>query len=260
MTKFGIAALFLMPAAALVAAPTGGSTCDNLSKLSLPNVTITSAQSVSAGAFTPPPAPGPGRPNTALFKGLPAFCRVMATLKPSTDSDIKVEVWLPAAGWNNDFQAIGNGGWNGTMGYAALAEAVNRGFAAAGTDTGHEGGSASFAMGHPEKLTDFAYRAVHDMTVTSKTIIQNFYGTTPRYSYWNGCSTGGRQGLKEAQKFPADFDGIVAGAPANYQTHLHVWSVWLAQQMNKTADSYLPPEKLRSCTRPWWRLAMRTTA
>ena len=130
------------------------------------------------------------------------------------------------------------------MGYGALAEAVKRGFAAAGTDTGHAGGSASFALGHPEKLTDFAYRAVHEMTVTSKAIIQNFYGTAPRYSYWNGCSTGGRQGLKEAQKFPADFDGIVAGAPANYQTHLHVWSVWVAQQMNKTPGSFIPPEKL----------------
>jgi feruloyl esterase len=168
----------------------------------------------------------------------------MATLTPSSDSDIKVEVWLPASGWNNDFQAIGNGGWNGTMGYAALAEGVKRGFATAGTDTGHEGGSASFAMGHPEKLTDFAYRAVHEMTVTAKAVIQNFYGAAPKYSYWNGCSTGGRQGLKEAQKFPADYDGIVAGAPANYQTHLHVWSVWLAQEMNKTPDSYVPPEKL----------------
>jgi tannase/feruloyl esterase len=244
MMKLSIATLLLISAGSLIAAPTGGSTCDSLSKLSLPNVAINSAQTVAAGAFTPPPAPGPFGPNPALFKGLPAFCRVMATLTPSSDSDIKIEVWLPASGWNNDLQAIGNGGWNGTMGYAALAEGVKGGYATAGTDTGHQGGSASFAMGHPEKLTDFAYRAVHEMTVTSKAIIQNFYGSAPRYSYWNGCSTGGRQGLKEAQKFPADFDGIVAGAPANYQTHLHVWSVWVAQVMNKTPDSYLSPEKL----------------
>ena len=144
------------------------------------------------------------------------------------------------------------------MGYGPLAEGVKRGFATAGTDTGHDGGSASFALGHPEKLTDFAYRAVHEMTVTSKAIIQNFYGTAPRYSYWNGCSTGGRQGLKEAQKFPADFDGIIAGAPANYQTHLHVWSVWVAQQVNKTPDSFLPPEKLGVLHKPCWRPAMRT--
>ncbi len=247
MTKFSFAAL-LLPAASLIGAPTGGSPCDSLSKLNLPNVTINSAQSVAAGTFTPPtgPAGAPAGPpgNAAQFKNLPEFCRVMATLTPSSDSDIKIEVWLPASGWNNDFQAIGNGGWNGTMGYGALADALKRGFAAAGTDTGHAGGSASFALGHPEKLTDFAYRAVHEMTVTSKAIIQNFYGSAPRYSYWNGCSTGGRQGLKEAQKFPADFDGIVAGAPANYQTHLHVWSVWVAQQMNKTPGSFIPPEKL----------------
>jgi len=244
MTKFSFTTLLLISASSLFAAPTGGSTCDNLSKLSLPNVTITSAQNVAAGAFTPPASPGPGQPNMALFQGLPAFCRVMATLTPSSDSDIKMELWLPTSGWNNDFQAIGNGGWNGTMGYGPLAEGVKKGFATAGTDTGHQGGSASFAMGHPEKLTDFAYRAVHEMTVTSKAIIQNFYGSAPHYSYWNGCSTGGRQGLKEAQKFPSDFDGILAGAPANYQTHLHVWSVWVAQQMNKTPDSYLPAEKL----------------
>ena len=243
MLKFSIAGILLLPIAGL-AASTGGSTCENLSKLNLPHVTVNSAETVAAGAFTPPAAPGPFGPNMALFHGLPAFCRVMATLTPSSDSDIKIEVWLPASGWNNDFQAIGNGGWNGTIGYAALAEGVKGGYATAATDTGHEGGRASFAMGHPEKLTDFAYRAVHDMTVTSKSIIREYYGAAARYSYWNGCSTGGRQGLKEAQKFPADFNGIVAGAPANYQTHLHVWSVWLAQQMNKTPDSYLPPEKL----------------
>ena len=243
MLKFSIAGILLLPAA-LLAATTGASNCENVSKLNLPNVTINSAETVAAGAFEPPKTPGPFRPNTALYKGLPSFCRVRATLTPSSDSDIKIEVWLPSSGWNNDFQAIGNGGWNGTIGYDALAEGVQRGFATGATDTGHQGGRASFAMGHPEKLVDFAYRAVHDMTVTAKAITKDFYGTAPRYSYWNGCSTGGRQGLKEAQKFPADFDGIVAGAPANYQTHLHVWSVWLAEVMNKTPDSYVPPAKL----------------
>jgi feruloyl esterase len=168
---------------------------------------------------------------------------VQATLTPSSDSDIRIEVWLPASGWNGKFQAVGNGGWAGTISYGPLGAAVRRGDAAASTDTGHVGGSASFALGHPEKLTDFAYRAVHEMTVTSKAIIANFYGSGPRYSYWNGCSTGGRQGLKEAQRFPADFDGIIAGAPANYQTHLHVWSVTVAQAVHKEPGSYIPPEK-----------------
>jgi feruloyl esterase len=168
---------------------------------------------------------------------------VQATLTPSADSDIKIEVWLPASGWNGKFQAVGNGGWAGTISYGPLGAAVRRGYAAASTDTGHVGGSASFALGHPEKLTDFAYRAVHETTVAAKAIIANFYGNSPRYSYWNGCSTGGRQGLKEAQRFPADFDGIIAGAPANYQTHLHVWSIAVAQAVQKEPGSYIPPEK-----------------
>jgi feruloyl esterase len=170
---------------------------------------------------------------------------VLATLTPSSDSDIKIVVGLPASGWNGKFQAVGNGGWAGTVNWGALRAALRRGYATAATDTGHMGGggSASFALGHPEKLTDFAYRAVHEMTVTSKAIIAHFYGRGPRYSYWNGCSTGGRQGLKEAQRFPADFDGIIAGAPANYQMHLHVWSVAVAQAMHKEPGSYIPPEK-----------------
>jgi feruloyl esterase len=230
-------------AGALIAAPS----CDSLSKLALPNTTITSAQVVPAGEFVQPasrgPAPPAGRGPAPSFKDLPAFCRVQATLTPSADSDIKIEVWLPVSGWNGKFQAVGNGGWAGIISYGPLGAAVRRGYAAASTDTGHVGGSASFALGHPERLTDFAYRAVHETTVTAKAVIANFYGNNPRYSYWNGCSTGGRQGLKEAQRFPADFDGIIAGAPANYQTHLHVWSVAVAQAVHKEEGSYIPPEK-----------------
>jgi feruloyl esterase len=234
-----IAVLLLCTAVALVAAPAGGSSCESLLKIPLPNAAITAAQVVPAGEFTAPAGRGPA----PSFKDLPAFCRVQATLTPSTDSDIKIEVWLPASGWNGKFQAVGNGGWAGTISYGPLGAAVRRGYAAASTDTGHVGGSASFALGHPEKLTDFAYRAVHETTVAAKAIIAAFYGNNPRYSYWNGCSTGGRQGLKEAQRFPADFDGIIAGAPANYQTHLHVWSIAVAQAVHKEPGSYIPPEK-----------------
>jgi feruloyl esterase len=231
--------LLLAAAAALAAEPAGGTSCESLSKLALRNTTITSAQVVPAGEFVQPAGRGPA----PSFKDLPAFCRVEGTLTPSADSDIKIEVWLPVSGWNGKFQAVGNGGWAGIISYGPLGAAVRRGYAAASTDTGHVGGSASFALGHPEKLTDFAYRAVHETTVAAKAIIANFYGSTARYSYWNGCSTGGRQGLKEAQKFPADFDGIIAGAPANYQMHLHVWSVAVAQAMHKEPGSYIPPEK-----------------
>jgi len=231
-------------AGALIAAPS----CDSLSKLVLPNASISAVQVVPAGEFVQPTGRGPNAPNAGRgpapsFKDVPAFCRVQATLTPSADSDIKIEVWLPVSGWNGKFQAVGNGGWAGVISYGPLGAAVRRGYAAASTDTGHVGGSASFALGHPEKLTDFAYRAVHETTVAAKAVIANFYGSSPRYSYWNGCSTGGRQGLKEAQRFPADFDGIIAGAPANYQMHLHVWSVAVAQAVHKEPGSYIPPEK-----------------
>jgi feruloyl esterase len=134
----------------------------------------------------------------------------------------RIEVWLPTAGWNQKLQAVGNGGWAGVISYGALAEAVRAGCAAASTDTGHSSPAGSFVLGHPEKLVDFAWRSEHEMTVKAKAVIQAFYGTAARRSYWNGCSTGGRQGLKEAQMFPEDFDGIIAGAPAN-RTALPLW-------------------------------------
>ena len=151
------------------------------------------------------------------YTTLPAFCRVAATASPTPDSAIKFEVWLPVQGWNGKFVAVGNGGFAGMIFYFAMAEPLRRGYAVAGTDTGHEGGQAdaSFAVGHPEKLVDFAWRAVREMTVKSKTLITAHYSVPPRRSYWVGCSSGGRQGLKEAQRFPDDFDGISAGAPAN---------------------------------------------
>ena len=144
--------------------------CENLASLRVPDTTITIAQSVAAGAFVPPSAPGDrgGGPGQTAFKDLAAFCRVAATLRPSRDSDIKIEVWLPASGWNGKFEAVGNGGWSGAISFPQLAAAVQRGYATASTDTGHEGGSGSFALGHPEKLIDFGYRAVHEMTLKAK--------------------------------------------------------------------------------------------
>jgi feruloyl esterase len=175
---------------------------------------------------------------------LPAFCRVAATLKPTADSNIKIEVWMPASGWNGRFQGVGNGGWDGSIAYAGLASALRRGYAAGSTDTGHAGDTGSFAVGHPEKLVDFGYRAVHAMTVRAKAIAKAFYGDGPRHAYWLGCSSGGRQGLKEAQVYPEDYDGIVAGAPANSWTRLATSSVWIAQATLKDADSYIPRAKL----------------
>ena len=192
-----------------------GRSCESLASLMLPGATVTSAKQISAAAFMPPAAPGGrGVPPAAAkaYAALPSFCRVQATATPTPDSDIKIEVWLPASGWNGKFQAVGNGGWAGTISYAALAAAVNGGYAGASTDTGHATPGSDFAIGHPEKLVDYAYRGVHEMTVQAKVVINAFYGSAPSVSFWNGCSTGGRQGIAEASKYPTDFDAIVAGA------------------------------------------------
>ena len=232
-----LAILLLLAGSASAAA-----SCDSLAALHLKDATITLAQSIDPGAFAPPAGPGRGAAANA-FKLLPAFCRVAATLKPSADSDIKIEVWLPAANWNEKFQAVGNGGWAGVISYPAMAKAISQGYATASTDTGHSTPGGAFAAGHPEKLVDFGYRAVHEMTVQAKAIIGAFYSTAITRSYWNGCSTGGRQGLMEAQRYPADFDGVVAGAPANYMSHLQPWSLWPAKAMHASEASYVPPSK-----------------
>lgn len=190
--------------------------CGRLSSLTPPNTTITLAQVVDGGAFTPPAPVGgaplpPAAPRPLL--DLPAFCRVVATLKPSSDSDITIEVWLPLAGWNGKLQAVGNGAFSGSIPYPDMADAIGRGYAASSTDTGHVGNTARFGLGHPEKVIDFGWRSVHEMTVVAKRIISSYYGNGPRFAYWNGCSAGGRQAMKEAQRFPEDFDGIIAGAP-----------------------------------------------
>src|ERR1041385_4148978 len=207
-----------------VASSVWAASCESLSSISLPNTKITLAQSVAPGKFVLPDPPGPKTPPAVNFDyaSLPAFCRVAAEARPTSDSHIKFEVWMPSSGWNGRFQGTGHGIWSGEVWYAPLASALLRGYATANTDTGHEGAvdDGSFALDHPEKVIDFGYRAVHEMTVQAKAIVTAYYGRAPRYSYWNSCSSGGKQGLKEAQQFPMDYDGIAAGAPGNYWTHL----------------------------------------
>jgi feruloyl esterase len=210
--------------------------CEGLTSLKLPNVTITLALPVDAGPFSPA---------AQSFNAPRAFCRVAATLKPSSDSDIKIEVWMPAANWNQKFQAVGNGAFSGAIAYPAMMTALGRGYATASTDTGHAGGSASFGLGHPEKVIDFGWRAVHEMTVASKAIIAAYYEAGPRYSYWNGCSAGGRQAMKEAQRFPADFDGIVAGAPGLDWTGRAAQAVRVAQALQRDEAARLSSAKAR---------------
>lgn len=211
--------------------------CTRLTSLRLPNMSITSAQAVPAGQFHPPTGATEG------FADLPEFCRVAMTLTPSSDSDIKSETWLPLSGWNGKFQMVGNGGWNGFIQYAALAAALRRGYATASTDTGHAGDTASFAPGHPEKLIDFGYRAIHETALQARAIVTAFYRAAPRFSYFTGCSGGGRQAFMEAQRYPQDFEGIIAGDPGYSRTDESFQLVAAAQALHKYAASEIPKEK-----------------
>jgi feruloyl esterase len=227
--------LLAMPSSAIAA------TCESLAALKLPDTTITLAQPVAAGAFIPPGTSVP----PASVKNVPAFCRVAATIKPAKDSDIKMEVWLPLTGWNGKYRGEGNGGFAGGIYYPGLAVAVSEGYASASTDTGHSGSpvDAHWALGHPDKIVDFGWRAIHEMTVKAKSIIQAFYGDAPKKSYFIGCSNGGRQALMESQRFPEDYDGIIAGAPANYWTKVFATFIWDIQAMQAEPGSYIGANK-----------------
>ncbi|HMA11436.1 MAG TPA: tannase/feruloyl esterase family alpha/beta hydrolase [Steroidobacteraceae bacterium] len=188
-------------------------------------------QLVAAGTFQPEGGPE--------LQGLPAFCRVAAALHPTPQSDIRIEVWLPLQGWNGKFLGVGNGGFSGSISHAALADGVKRGYATASTNTGHEGGSGRFALGQPQKVIDFGYRAVHEMTGAAKQMVRDFYRRAASRAYWNGCSAGGRQGLQSAQRYPKDYDGIVAGAPALDWTGRASSALRVAAAVRASSDSAL---------------------
>jgi feruloyl esterase len=216
--------------ASLASLPSRAATCAGLAALQLPQTTIATAQLVPAGSFTSPSGP---------VKTAVDFCRVTVVLKPSDDSDIHVEIWLPASGWNGKFQGIGNGGFAGSIDFNALATAVAHRYAAAATDTGHHAGGtdASWALNHPEKIADFGYRAIHETAEVAKGVIFAFYGVAPKRSYFSSCSNGGRQALMEAERYPADYDGIVAGAPANYWTHLLTTAIFNLQAISEPGSA-----------------------
>ena len=264
-----ILALMLLGAAA---APTP---CDALSTLKLDNTTITSAQLIPEGP-APARGGGGGRGRGAAAGGggqgpargrgageapqgaqggrqaaagpraggpppapqmIPEHCRVQLVLKPSSDSLINMEIWLPPAEkWNGKFMGVGNGGFAGSIqGLATdMPQALRLGYATAGTDTGHQEQGGAWAIGHPEKMIDFGYRATHEMTVKSKQIVKAFYDRGPQYSYFKGCSTGGRMAVMEAQRYPDDYDGIIAGALAN--RHIHMWTAGVERAISVTRN------------------------
>ncbi len=205
--------------------------CESLTKLSLPGVTVRTADSVPAGKFTPP--------GENLSIEAPPFCRVVAVIQP----EVKFEIWMPMA-WNRKLLAVGNGGLAGTINYRQMAEPLQRGYTTSSTDTGHEGrgNDASWAQRHMQRVIDFAHRSIHVMAQADKAIIQAFYGARPAHSYFSGCSQGGQEALMSVQRYPQDFDGVIAGDPANFWTHNQVDHVFTVLAMQ--GDSYLPASKV----------------
>lgn len=215
--------------------------CEDLMRLQLPGVEIVSVSLVPEGPLAMPegsPTPGPQMI-------VPAHCAVSANARPTSDSEIGVAVWLPVSGWNGKYLQVGNGGWAGSIPVAGLAGSLRRGYAAAGTDNGHRGGSdAAWAIGHPEKLIDFGYRALHETRMVAQALVKALYGRELSRAYFIGCSDGGREALMVAQRFPEDFGGIIAGAPASNWTGLATGFVWNEQALLKDSASAIPPGKL----------------
>lgn len=216
-------------------------TCESISSLKLPNVWITAAQLVQEGTFA----------LSAKMKlsDLPASCRVTGLIRPTSDSNIGFELWMPERIWNGKYMQIGNGGFGGNLDlfYLSVPDILQRGYAVAGTDDGHQssdGLDARFAIGHPEKVKDLAWRSVHLTNTIAKAIVAAFYGSSPRHAYFEGCSTGGKEAFMEAQHFPDDFDGIIAGAAAYNYINTILRFVWNSQALLEDPGSYIPPVKV----------------
>jgi tannase/feruloyl esterase len=259
------AAIGLCASVAIVSTPAMATPCTDLQGVALENATITSATDNTSGTFV---VPNTNPPQT--ITGLPSFCRVTATLTPTPDSSIKIEVWLPESTWNGRFLGTGGGGYQGNISYAQLASGIQAGFAATNSDlgtgasgcnplfcgsAGHKGNPLAIAFGapatpttglfgHPERIRDFGYRAIHVMTVQGKQIVRAFYRQKAAKAYFAGCSTGGQNALMEAQRFPDDYDGILAGAPAFNRTHLHMAAISLWQNANASPARFIQPSQL----------------
>ena len=232
--------LFVLAAGAalLAAAPADAADCSALKFVKLADTTITSAEVVAAGSFTPPGERA--RP----IENLPPFCAVKGVIKPTPTSNIQFEAWLPQSGWNGKLHVVGNGGLAGTISYPAMATALKDGFATASTDTGHTSAEPATWLQDKERLIDYSSRGLHLTTVNAKELTKAFYTQAPTYAYYSGCSTGGKQGLMEAQRYPADFDGILAGDSANFWTHQMMSEVWNGV-VTSSPETNLPKEKLQ---------------
>ena len=236
-----LAGFYLAPCA-LLAQPS----CEDLKKLSLDHVTVTSSTTVPAGLLKQQSVGTLARSDL----NIPSHCEVAAISRPTSDSEVDFILWLPpVSAWNGKYMQLGNGGWAGAIVPADLIRPFNLGYAASETDDGHHAGKgpmpdATFAIGHPEKLIDFGYRALHETALASKAILDAYYGRPDSHAYFFGCSDGGREAMMEAQRYPEDFDGIIAGAPANHWTHHFTGFLWNELALNATPESKIPAAKL----------------
>lgn len=243
----GLRPMLLATAMAYSASPAAwAAECDELAKLKLPATTIDTAEAVPAGDYT--------TPDKMVRKAMPAFCRVVASVRPAPDSDIRIEMWLPQARWQGVFHGNGSGGYGGvfTLAYDGLEAGVKRGYASATTDMGTAPATpldGDALVGHPQKWKDWGELSTHVMTETGKAIEKAFYGEEPKHSYYTGCSTGGQEGLIEAQYYPDDYDGILVGAPVISRTWGHAAVVWDYHAANLQAGHKLSDAKLALLTK-----------
>ena len=255
------AAMGLFACVAIASTPAMATPCTNIQSLQLQHTMITSATDNTTGVFAVP--------GSTPITGLPNFCRVTATVTPTSDSSIKIEVWLPESGWNGRFLGTGGGGFQGVITYGELASGIQHGFAATNSDLGtgvsgcnplfcgsdgvtntlatafgNPGVASTGLFGHPERIKDFGYRAIHLMTVRGKEIANAFYQQKAQKAYFAGCSTGGQNALMEAQRFPDDYDGILAGAAAFNRTHLHMAGLSSWQNTHASASRFIQPGQM----------------
>lgn len=242
---FAIATTLLATTALGSHAAMATTNCESLPQvINSATVTLDVAQSVPAGNYTP----AGSRPIT----GLPAFCRVHGFITPVPGSTIGFEAWLPQAGWNSKLEMFGNGGYSPALDYTNMGTALIAGYGTLGTDTGHTPNTnPDFALGHPQSIVDWSSRAVHESIVVSKQIANAFFGQNPLHNYFSGCSTGGQQAFAEVQRFPTDFDGVIAGDPGHNRTHLNAGFLWeyiKDHPYRDDAHPILPPAKLSLVT------------
>jgi feruloyl esterase len=223
------------------------SQCEALKNLKLDHATIVTAQWQETGTVQVSSGVPPKTENIPARRR----CEVTAVSRPTSDSEITFTLWMPAPeDWNGKYLQVGNGGWAGTISPEGLIGPLWKGYAVSATDDGHksanplEGLTPNWAVGHPEKVIDFGYRALHETASVSKSIAASYYSKPLSRAYFDGCSDGGREALMEAERYPEDFDGIIAGAPANQWTHHFAGFVWNEFALKAKPESLIKAEQL----------------